>query len=86
MDGGVVSPPAVGFWDPDKGEWVAENVGIAPDIEVEQDPNAIRQGRDPQLERAVEVLLEALRKNPSPKHTRPPFPNYHKSGPPTNGR
>jgi tricorn protease len=86
MDGGVVSPPAVGFWDPDKGEWVAENVGIAPDIEVEQDPKAIREGRDPQLERAVEVLLEALRKNPSPKHTRPPFPNYHKSGPPTNGR
>jgi len=78
MDGGFVSPPAVAFWDPDKREWVAENVGIAPDIEVEQDPKAVREGKDPQLEKAVEVLLEALRKNPPPKHTRPPFPNYQR--------
>jgi len=78
MDGGVVSPPAVGFWDPDKREWVAENVGIAPDIEVEWDPKAAREGRDPQLERAVEVLLETLEKNPPPRHQRPPFPNYHR--------
>jgi tricorn protease len=80
MDGGVVSPPSVGFWDPTKGEWVAENVGIAPDIEVEHDPKAVREGRDPQLEKAVEVLLESLRKNPPPKHKRPPFPNYHPPG------
>jgi len=79
MDGGFVSVPMVGFWDPEKREWVAENVGIAPDIEVEQDPSAVRGGRDPQLEKAVEVLLEALKKNPPPRHTRPPFPDYHKS-------
>jgi tricorn protease len=77
MDGGVVSPPSVGFWDPDTNSWVAENTGIPPDIEVEQDPKAMREGRDPQLEKAVEVLLEALKKNPPPKHQRPPFPNYH---------
>jgi len=77
LDGGVVSPPSVGFWDPDKREWVAENTGIAPDIEVELDPKAAREGRDPQLEKAVEVLLEALRKNPPPRHERPSFPNYH---------
>ncbi len=77
LDGGVVSPPAVGFWDPDRREWVAENTGIAPDIEVELDPKAAREGRDPQLEKAVEVLLEALRNNPPPRHQRPPFPNYH---------
>ncbi|MGC8794662.1 MAG: PDZ domain-containing protein, partial [Bryobacteraceae bacterium] len=77
VDGGVVSPPSVGFWDPDKREWVAENVGIAPDIEVEMDPKAARQGRDPQLEKAVEVLLEMLEKNPPPRSQRPPFPNYH---------
>lgn len=77
IDGGIVTPPAVGFWDPDRGEWVAENVGIAPDIEVEWDPKAARQGRDPQLEKAVEVLLEMLRKNPPREAKRPPFPNYH---------
>jgi len=78
LDAGFVSPPSVGFWDPDKGEWVAENAGIVPDIEVEQDPKLVREGHDPQLEKAVEVLMEALRKNPPPKHTRPPFPNYHR--------
>jgi len=77
MDGGFVSAPAVGFWDPDTNSWVAENTGIAPDIEVEMDPKAVREGHDPQLEKAVEVLLEALRKNPPPQHRRPPFPNYH---------
>jgi tricorn protease len=76
MDGGTVSPPSVGFWDPDKGEWVAENVGISPDIEVEQDPKAVREGRDPQLEKAVAVLLDQLDKSPPPRHTRPPFPKY----------
>jgi tricorn protease len=76
MDGGSVSPPSVGFWDPEKREWVAENTGISPDIEVEHDPQAVRQGRDPQLEKAVEVVLEALRKNPTPKHQRPAFPKY----------
>ncbi len=78
IDGGFISPPSVGFWDPEKGEWVAENVGIAPDIEVEQDPKLVREGHDPQLEKAVEVLMEALRRNPPPQHTRPPFPNYHR--------
>ncbi|NWG14399.1 MAG: PDZ domain-containing protein, partial [Acidobacteria bacterium] len=78
MDGGSVSVPMVGFWDPEKREWVAENVGIAPDIEVEQDPKAVREGRDPQLEKAVEVLLAELEKKPLPRHERPPFPNYHK--------
>ena len=77
IDGGTVSPPSVGFWDADKGQWVAENVGIAPDIEVEQDPKALREGRDPQLEKAVEVLLAELKRNPPPKYTRPAFPNYH---------
>ncbi len=78
MDGGFVSAPAVGFWDPDTHEWVAENKGISPDVEVEQDPKLIREGRDPQLEKAVELVLAAVKKNPPPKHVRPPFPNYHK--------
>lgn len=77
MDGGFVSAPAVGFWDPYRREWVAENVGIMPDIEVEQDPRAVRDGHDPQLEKAVEVLLETLKKNPPARHVRPPFPNHH---------
>jgi tricorn protease len=37
-----------------------------------------RAGRDPQLEKAVEVAMEALKKNPLPVHKKPAFPNYHK--------
>ncbi len=77
IDGGFVSPPSVGFWDPEKREWVAENVGIKPDVEVEQDPKLVREGHDPQLEKAIEMMMDDLKKNPPPKHTRPPFPNYH---------
>ncbi len=43
----------------------------------DEDPQAIRQGHDPQLEKAVAVLMEQLRQNPPKKYERPPFPNYH---------
>jgi len=78
MDGGFVTAPRVAFWNPN-GMWDVENHGVAPDIEVEYDPKAVREGHDPQLERAVEVVMEAMKKTPpaSPKH--PPFPNYYNS-------
>ena len=79
MDGGMVTPPSVGFWDPKASQWVAENTGIAPDLEVEFDSKAWREQRDPQLEKAVEVLLEELRKNPPPQHRRPAFPSYRRA-------
>jgi tricorn protease len=78
MDGGFVAAPAVGFYNAG-GSWEVENFGITPDIEVEQDPKAVREGRDPQLEKAVEVLMEQLRRNPPKKYERPAFPNYHSS-------
>lgn len=78
MDGGIVSAPASGIYNPLSGEWEVENIGVAPDVEVEQDPALVRKGQDPQLEKAVEVMLEELRKNPPPKLRRPEFPNYHR--------
>ena len=79
MDGGFVGAPSSGIYNPLTGEWEVENIGVAPDIEVEQDPALVRQGRDPQLEKAVETVLEELKKNPPPKLRRPAFPNYHRS-------
>ena len=61
------------------GAWEAENRGVAPDFEVTLDPEQVRKGRDPQLEKAVEVVLEEMKKNPPPKLRRPSFPNYQKS-------
>ena len=50
---------------------------MPPDVEVEIDPKAVRDGHDPQLEKAVEVVMDLLAKNPPPKPKRPPYPNYH---------
>ncbi len=75
MDGGVVSTPSRGFWTP-RGDWEVENHGVAPDIEVELDPHAVREQHDPQLEKAVEVLLAELEKHPIPVHKKPAYPVY----------
>ena len=76
MDGGVVTAPSRGFWTPNN-KWEVENQGIAPDVEVELDPKSVREGHDPQLEKAVEVLLSDLEKTPLPVNKKPPYPNYH---------
>lgn len=76
IDGGSVTAPHFAFYTPE-GKWEIENYGVPPDIEVEMDPKAWRHGHDPQLEKAVEVVMEALRKNPPNKVSRPPYPNYH---------
>ncbi|MBO0860409.1 MAG: PD40 domain-containing protein [Chloracidobacterium sp.] len=82
MDGGFHTAPDAAVYGLN-GEWEVENVGVGPDIEVEFDPAAWRQGRDPQLERTVEYLMEELKKNPRPQYKRPPFPNYHQGNPVT---
>lgn len=78
IDGGTVTSPRVAFYNT-KEEWDVENHGIPPDIEVEFSPKAWREGHDPQLEKAVEVLLEQLKTNPPKEGKIPPFPNYHQS-------
>ena len=76
MDGGVVTAPSRGFWTPNNA-WKVENHGVAPDVEVEFDPQAVREGHDPQLEKAVQLLLLDLEKHPLPVYHKPPYPNYH---------
>ncbi|MBL8211311.1 MAG: PD40 domain-containing protein [Bryobacterales bacterium] len=81
IDGGTVTAPHFAFYSPES-RWELENQGIAPDVEVDIVPQAWRQGRDTQLERAVAVALEQLKRNPPPaKPTRPPYPNYHRNEP-----
>jgi len=62
-DGGSVSVPRFRFYDT-AGQWVVEGLGVGPDIEVVDRPDDVAAGRDPSLERAIEVLLEQLRANP----------------------
>jgi tricorn protease len=63
IDGGYITAPRGGFFDVE-GRWDVENVGITPDIVVEQTPALVAQGRDPQLERAVQEALRLLEANP----------------------
>ncbi len=72
MDGGLVSAPNLAFWTEDG--WTVENEGVPPDIEVEQTPAEVIAGHDPQLERAIAVIMQELKANPSPVSKRPPYP------------
>ncbi|MFC1724528.1 PDZ domain-containing protein [candidate division KSB1 bacterium] len=72
MDGGYVTAPNIAIWAEDG--WVVENVGVPPDIEVEQTPADVIAGHDPQLEKAIDVIMEELKNNPPKKLKRPPYP------------
>jgi tricorn protease len=77
MDGGTVTAPNVRIFSP-SGEWIAENTGVAPDVEVDFEPKSVANGRDPQLERAVAIAMEQLRKSPPAEPRRPAYPDYQK--------
>jgi tricorn protease len=79
MDGGNLTAPSFGFFNPD-GQWDVENHGVQPDVEVEMDPKAVSEGHDPQLEKAVSVAVQELSEHPVPEPHRPAYPNYHTDG------
>lgn len=72
VDGGALTAPDNAIFDPAEDVWVAENMGVPPDIEVEMDARSVADGRDPQLERAVQEVLGMLREQPPVKA--PAFP------------
>ncbi len=72
MDGGFVTAPNLAIWTEDG--FVVENVGVPPDVDVEQWPADVIAGRDPQLEKAIEIVLEQLEENPPAEPVKPPFP------------
>ncbi|MGB2427264.1 MAG: S41 family peptidase, partial [Alteromonas sp.] len=57
-----------------EGNWIIENEGVVPDIEVVDRPELVYKGQDPSLERAVEELLKELERNPKGELTVPPAP------------
>ena len=54
-----MSVPTFRMYNPD-GTWFKEGHGVEPDIEVPEDPTALAQGKDPQLERAIEEVLKSI--------------------------
>lgn len=72
IDLGISTQPEFALWD-DQG-WPMENIGVSPDIEVDLTPMDIAAGRDSQLDKAIEVLLEKLETEPTEAPPMPPFP------------
>ncbi len=73
VDGGALTAPDNAVFDPVHRRWIAENEGVPPDVEVLLDARSVAAGRDPQLERAVEVALDLLEAEPTPTVTPPPY-------------
>ncbi|MEU7001771.1 PDZ domain-containing protein [Nonomuraea sp. NPDC046570] len=64
VDGTAVTQPRYSFWLQGQG-WGVENYGVDPDVEVVMTPQDRVAGRDPQLEKAVELALAALAETPA---------------------
>jgi tricorn protease len=73
IDGGALTAPDNAVFDPINKKWIAENEGVAPDIEVRQDAASLAKGIDPQLERAVKETLRLLELQGEVIITPPPF-------------
>ncbi len=74
IDGGYISAPAFGFWNT-AGNWEVEGYGVDPDYEVEPMPHDLAQGADPQLDKAIEVVLDMLKKTPPTTPAKPVYPD-----------
>ena len=72
VDGGRVTVPTFAIYSVD-GEWIVEGRGVAPDVEVWDDPAVMARGVDPQLERAIEEVMKRLEENPPARPERPAY-------------
>ncbi len=76
IDGGTVTAPRTALYGL-TGKFDIENIGVPPDVEVQDDPKSVSEGRDPQLDKAVQLLVEQLKAYPPAIYATPPYPNYH---------
>jgi tricorn protease len=82
LDGGTIYVPEFGHASAD-GEWIIEGVGVEPDIVIENDPKSMIEGRDPQLEKAIEEVMKRVREKPKKLPKRPADPVKTKAPLPT---
>ncbi|MCH8508778.1 MAG: hypothetical protein LAT64_08420 [Phycisphaerales bacterium] len=73
IDGGYTAVPTFGFYTTE-GRWSIEGYGVDPDIEVIADPSKFVDGRDPQLDAAIEHLLAEIDANPYQRPESPADP------------
>lgn len=73
VDGGSMIAPRFGFFARED-RWAVENEGVSPDVEVENFPLDVINGRDPQLEAAVREAMRLLGSYKDDRATREPAP------------
>jgi tricorn protease len=73
IDGGEIYVPLSATSSP-TGEYIIEGHGVDPDIEVENPPDAVIAGRDPQLERGIREVMEKIKADPKKLPKRPADP------------
>jgi len=84
MDGGYITRPEFSLYSLDS-KWLVENRGVQPDIVVENRPDLVVKGQDPQLEKAIEVLMKEIQANPKRLPPRPPDLPAYPEGPASKG-
>lgn len=85
VDGGSISVPTFGFYETD-GTWGVEGHGVDPDVVVVDDPALMQNGGDPQLDKGIEMMLEAIKTRPYVRPARPQSPNRSGFGLPPSDR
>jgi tricorn protease len=73
IDNGTVEQSNNAFYGRD-GKWIVENHGADPDVLVDNDPASVAAGHDAQLEKAIEVMLDKIKKNPPSFPAVPAYP------------
>ena len=80
MDGGYITRPEFSLYGLD-GKWVIENHGVQPDVVVDNPPDLVLKGQDPQLEKAIGMLMDEIKANPKKLPLRPPDLPAYPDGP-----
>ena len=80
MDGGYITRPEFARYSLDS-KWIIENHGVQPDIVVENRPEQVVSGKDPQLEKAIEVVMKDIQEHPKTLPPRPPDLPAYPQGP-----
>ncbi len=80
MDGGYVSRPEFSLYGLDS-KWLIENRGVEPDVVVDDSPDLVVKGQDPQLEKAIEMVMQQIQAHPKTLPARPPDLPAYPEGP-----
>jgi tricorn protease len=73
-DGGLARAPMTGVYGAER-RWLIEQIGVIPDMVVDNLPHATFRGEDAQLDAAVGYLLDRIEQEPRPVPAPPPHPD-----------